>query len=674
MRNFPVFHRLTIFVALFLSLATAARAAQAAEPALADVASFFKASEISNVELSPKGGYVASTLILPDGTQALVVRETADPRKLKVITRNAIDRAQVVSVHWINEQRLGFTVKNMQIEFEGNWDEFAVDRDGEHRTHLISGNWGHHQESLGTRFVSRTLTAEYGFFDATHDGSDDILVEKYSWNHTDLTPDHSRLYRLNTRTQLLRSAFEGPQPEGVKHWITDSHDVPRVATAVLKGRCISSYRNADATEWKELSNGVCYGDQRFTPLFFDGANTLFVRAVYRGYGALFRYDLKTLKMDAEPLVETPGFDFSGVAEIDHVSGRLLGFRLLTDAGTTVWMDPVLKAEQARIDAALPATINSISCAQDCSASPVLLIAAEADRQPRQYILYTRATGAMIGLGSSQPGIQPSQVGQRSFYRYPARDGRMIPVYVTQPAGKPAGPQATVILVHGGPHVRGSTWEWDREAAFLSSRGYLVIQPEFRGSTGYGAEHFSAGWRQWGLSMQDDLSDAARWAIAQKWADPQRIGLMGASYGGYATLMGLIKEPALFRAGVAWASVTDINLMFSSTESDLSQESLGYGMRTLIGDPQHDAVQFAQTSPLLRASELKQPLLMAHGAQDRRVPPEHAKKFANAVRAGNPQVTSIMYDDEGHGWRHDQNNIDFWSKVESFLDQHLKQAH
>jgi len=150
--------------------------------------------------------------------------------------------------------------------------------------------------------------------------------------------------------------------------------------------------------------------------------------------------------------------------------------------------------------------------------------------------------------------------------------------------------------------------------------------------------------------------------------------MGASYGGYATLMGLIKEPALFRAGVEWAGVTDIQLMFSSTESDASEESLGYGMRTLIGDPERDAQQFSQTSPLLRAAELKQPLLMAHGANDRRVPPEHAKKFADAVRIANPQLTSIMYNDEGHGWRHDKNNIDFWSKVESFLDQHLKQAH
>ncbi|WP_348699895.1 alpha/beta fold hydrolase [Duganella fentianensis] len=667
MRRTVFLPRLALIAALF------SPALQAATASLPPVAAFFNGAEISNVTLSPKGGYVASTMALSDGTQALVIRETADPTKLKVITRNAMDNARVTSLHWINEQRIGFTVKNMQIEFEGNWDEFAVDRDGERRVHLIAGNWGHQQESIGSRFTNRTLTAEYGFFDTAHDGSDDILVEKYVWNHTDRAPDHSRLYRLNTRTQILRSAFEGPQPEAVKDWITDSKDVPRVVSSMVKGRCISYFRNPEDTQWKELNNGVCFTDQRFQPLFFDGANTLFVRANYKNYGALFRYDLKAMKMDDEPIVETPGFDFHGAPEIDRATGKLLGFQLHTDAGTTVWLDPKLKAEQAKIDAALPGTINTVSCAQDCSASPVLLIAAVSDRQPLQYILYNRSSGAMIGLGSTQPNITKAQVGARSFHQYKARDGRSIPVYVTMPAGKPTGPQPAVVLVHGGPQARGSSWEWDSEAAFLSSRGYVVIQPEFRGSTGFGADHFRAGWRQWGLSMQDDLSDAAQWAIQQGWADSQRIALMGASYGGYATLMGLIKEPQLFRCGVEWAGVTDINLMFSSSESDMPEEWLGYGARQLIGDPEKNAEQFRHTSPLLRAAELKQPLLMAHGAQDRRVPPEHARKFADAVKAGNPNVSYLMYNNEGHGWRHSENNIDFWSKVEVFLDKNLKHA-
>lgn len=661
-----------LFRASMLVCAALLGNAQAAAPA---VSSFFGPEQIGQAELSPKGGYVALTVMLDDGSQVLMIRQTADPTKGTVVARTPTDKALIVAIHWINEKRIGFTVKNLLEEFKGNRDEFAIDRDGENRMHLIAGSWGHEQDHIGSRMVSRTLRADHAYFDSAHDGSDDILVEKYHWNDTDLHPDSSRLLRLNTRNQTLRNAAEGGQPEAASDWLTDGNDVPRVATAEIKGHCITSYRKADETTWSEIGNGVCYQDRRFTPLFFDGSDTLYVRANHKGYGALFRYNLKTMKMDAEPIIETPGFDFSGSAEIDRASKKLLGIHLRTDAATTVWLDPTMKAEQAKIDAGLPGTVNTVSCAQDCAASPALLITSRSDRQPVQYILYTRASGAMIGLGSTHPEIKPAQMGGRSFHHYAARDGRSIPAYVTMPPVKAPGPQPAVVLVHGGPMVRGSSWEWEAEAAFLASRGYVVIQPEYRGGTGFGSEHFQAGWKQWGGAMQDDLADAARWAAKQGWADPKRVAIMGASYGGYATLMGLIKDPGVFRCGVEWAGVTDIMLRFTSTQSDASQEDLGYSLRLLVGDPDHpaDAEMLRRNSPLLRAAELKQPLLMAHGLEDRRVPGEHAARFSNAVKAHNPNVTSIVYQDEGHGWRHPENNIAFWQQVETFLERHLKQA-
>lgn len=655
---------------VLLCAALLGNAAQAAAPA---AASFFGAPQIGQAELSPKGGHVALTATMDDGSQVLMIRRTDDPTKVTVVARTPADKALITAIHWINERRIGFTVKNLQEEFRGNLDEFAIDRDGENRVHLIAGSWGFQQDQIGSRMVSRTLRADHLFFDTAHDGSDDILVEHLHWNDTDLAPDQTRLMRLNTRNQTLRNAADGGQPEAARYWLTDVNDVPRVVTSQVKGHCITSYRKADGASWSEIGNGVCYLDQRLTPLFFDGGDTLYVRANHKGYGALFRYNLQAMKMDPEPVIETPGFDFSGDAEIDRSTRKLLGIHLRTDAATTVWLDPVLKAEQARIDTALPGKVNIVSCAQDCAASPVLLIASTSDRQPVQYILYTRASGAMIGLGGTHPDINPAQMGSRSFHRYAARDGRAIPAYVTMPAVKAAGPQPAVVLVHGGPAARGASWEWDAEAAFLSSRGYVVIQPEFRGGTGFGSDHFQAGWKQWGGAMQDDLADAARWAAKQGWADPRRVAIMGASYGGYATLMGLIKDPQVFRCGIEWAGVTDIKLMFTSRQSDASEQDLGYGMRLLIGDPDVDTAMFSKNSPLLRAAELKQPLLMAHGLEDRRVPSEHADRFSSAVKAHNPNVTSIVYKDEGHGWRHPENSIDFWRQVETFLDRNLKQA-
>jgi dipeptidyl aminopeptidase/acylaminoacyl peptidase len=198
----------------------------------------------------------------------------------------------------------------------------------------------------------------------------------------------------------------------------------------------------------------------------------------------------------------------------------------------------------------------------------------------------------------------------------------------------------------------------------------VLQPEFRGSTGFGGAHFRAGWQQWGRAMQDDLADAAAWAVKQGWADPKRIGIMGASYGGYATLMGLVRNPDVFRAGVEWGGVTDIELLFTAVESDASEDARRYDMKTLIGDPLKDPAAFADVSPLAQAGRIRQPLLMAHGAQDRRVPLVHARKMHGAVTASNANVEYVVYPEEGHGWRQEADSIDFWKRVEAFLDKNL----
>ena len=648
----------------------------AAASDLPAIASFFQTAQVGLVTLSPKGNYVAQASILADGTQALVVRDTADPSNYTVLSRVDPTMVSIYAIHWVNENRLGYTLKNMHLGARTNLDEFAIDRDGKNQRHLINGNWAHNREpSTGSMIASRTLTADYAFHSAPHDGSDDILVEKYTWNNVDAAPASSRLFRLNTRTTQLSSTFEGAQPQATGRWITDANGVPRVVQSRVKGHCIVSYRKPDATSWTEIDNGTCYEHQRFAPLFMDGLNTLYVRADYKGYSAPFRFDLTTMKLDPEPIIETPGFDFLGLPVIDGPSKRMLGIHLETDAETSVWFNPVMKAEQAKIDAALPGNINTVECASDCLGSPVLLIKSETDRRPADYVLYTRATGKLVGLGNIHPDIVPAQMGARSFHHYTARDGRAIPAYVTLPAGKADGPRPAIVLVHGGPHARGASWAWEPEAAFLASRGYVVIQPEFRGGTGFGFAHFKAGWKQWGGAMQDDLADAAQWAAKQGWADPKRVAIMGASYGGYATLMGLIKHPQVFRAGVEWAGVTDIGLMFTSIESDASEENLGYSMRTLIGDPDNaaDAEMFRKNSPLLRAAELKQPLLMAHGVDDRRVPLEHGRRFGNAVKANNANVTAIYYDNESHGWRNEKNRVDFWKQVEAFLDKNLKQA-
>jgi dipeptidyl aminopeptidase/acylaminoacyl peptidase len=231
----------------------------------------------------------------------------------------------------------------------------------------------------------------------------------------------------------------------------------------------------------------------------------------------------------------------------------------------------------------------------------------------------------------------------------------------------------VVMVHGGPYMRGSRWGWAPDVQFLASRGYAVLEPEYRGSTGFGYNHFHAGWKQWGLKMQDDIADAVKWAVDMGYADPQRVCIMGGSYGGYATLMGLVNDPDLFRCGVDYIGVTDINLLYTGHWfyiSDTSDEAKQYSMPDLIGDPEKDAAQFKATSPIEQAHRITRPLLLAYGGQDRRVPLVHGTRFRDAVRKVNKDVEWIEYGAEGHGWHNPENRIDFWNRVERFLARHI----
>jgi dienelactone hydrolase len=646
-------------------LALCGRAIAADRP---PVENFFRHAEVGFVKLSPSGRYVLLLNRLEGGRQALVVRETADLKKVTTVT--TFESARLWSADWINDNRLTFMVQSEKLEFVGNYDQFAVDRDGTGLKHLISGNWLHRQESIDSLIKDRVLTADYMFEGVTHDGSDDIIVGKLSWNNVDPGPQSLHPFRLNTRTRTLTNMVSGPQPVNVMHWLYDADDQPRVAMTRNKGRCAVYYRTGTAAPWSEINNRDCYRDAAFQPVMFDNRNTLYVRAAYQGRTALFSYDLGRNALASEPFVDIDGFDFTGSLEQDYAAKKVLGVHFTADAQATAWLDPTMKAIQGKVDALLPGSVNRIHCGRDCRNPPAVVVIASSDRMPPAYFLYTPTDNHIVGLGSSLPGIDPKQMGRRDFFRFAARDGLQIPVYVTMPAAGASGPRPAIVLVHGGPYVRGGSWEWDAEAQFLASRGYVVLQPEFRGSTGFGSKLFRAGWEQWGRTMQDDLADTATWAVKQGWADPKRIGIMGASYGGYAALMGLVRNPDLFRAGVEWAGVTDIELMFTAVESDASEDALQYDMKTLVGDPIKDPAAFSLVSPLAQASLIKQPLLMAHGAQDRRVPIVHAAKFRSAVAVTNPNVEYVVYPDEGHGWRHEQDNIDFWKRVEAFLDKNL----
>jgi dipeptidyl aminopeptidase/acylaminoacyl peptidase len=348
--------------------------------------------------------------------------------------------------------------------------------------------------------------------------------------------------------------------------------------------------------------------------------------------------------------------------------KLLGIDYEGEKSATYWFDESVAKAQAQIDKAMPDHVNHLQLPLTADMSP-MLVTAHSDRDPGRYLMLDVRNNKMEQIAQSRPWITAQQMRPTTYMRYQSRDGQTIPGQLTLPQGK--GPFPLIVLHYGGPWVRPIHWGWDPHVQFLASRGYAVFMPAPRASTGFGIKLFKSGWKQWGLGMQDDVTDGVQELIKQGVADPKRICIAGASYGGYMTMMGLAKEPDLFKCGINWIGVTDPSYMFSVTWTDFNRaDAARFTLPLLIGDPEKDAEQFKRTSPVVRAAEIKQPVLMAYGGLDRRVPLINGEKMRAALAPHNQKVQWITYPDEGHGWLKVSNNVDFWGRVEKFLSENL----
>ncbi len=665
------FLKVAFAVAWPLACASALGAPAASDPAAIPVEAFFENPLLWEPLLSPSGDALAVQMRV-DGHRVLAIIDTATMKKVAVIAR--FHDTDVGGVAWVSDKRLVF-----RQDFEngitryGAWHGlWAVDRDGSSQRQLIRAD-GEENEVTGTNIKQRMLTADYELESVIRDGSDDVIVEREvvaPSNGSANRYHEERMYtlpkRLDTRTGELHAIVDGQVAEHAQRWTIDDLGRVRAVRTVHDGEVAVMVPKDGA--WKAAARFRAYDVNADGVAEAIGGVDGSLYLVRGGNGAarttaLYRFDETRWQPDAEPMVSIKGFDFEGDLVQDHCTHKVLGLHYRSDALGTAWFDPAMAAAQAKIDAALPGRANIVQVAACASGTP-LLVTSTSDHAPEQYFLYGPGDAGLRAVSLSRPAIDPRQMADTDFYRIKARDGREFPVYVTKPHGK--GPWPTVVLVHGGPNVRGWSWEWDDESQFLASRGYLVVKPEFRGSAGYGTELEAAGFRQWGLAMQDDIADATRWAATQGWADAKRTCIAGGSYGGYATLMGLARYPELYRCGVASSAVADIGMMYETWWSDMSDTWKSYGMPVTVGDPIKDAAQFAATSPLKLAARIRQPLLLTHGTHDRRVPIEQATAMHDALEAAHAPVTWVYYPEEGHGFYIQKDRFDFYRRMEAFL--------
>lgn len=654
--------RFLIAVVIALALGTGATVRANNDAGLPPVAAFFDNNAFSAAILSPSGNHLAVRMSKPGRRNFLAVINLETKAAVVAAEYNDFD---ISSIRWVNDERLVYTVVDL-AEVVGDRVNvpglFAVNRDGSKRMQLASHSYG------------GDVSYSWNTFLLDQRGSQDsewIYVQRPFYDPFSKRGGN-KLARLNT---LTRATEKVPGPDvRVSDYMLDAKGEPRLAIEYAEDTTNIFHRDPATSKWRGLTSFKIYNDENeIQPLGFGFDGTLYVIAnAGEDLATLRRFDIATGKVDKEALVATPGYDFTGSL---IRSDKLLGVRVTTDAENDIWFDPAMKALQDAINKALPRTINMLTVPAR-TGSPWVLVQSYSDMQPSTYSLYNRTTKLFDPIGEAYPKIDPARMGTQVPIRYKARDGLEIPGLLTLPAGGVHKNLPMVVLVHGGPWVRGASWGWDPQSQFLASRGYAVLEVEFRGSAGFGARHYQAGMKQWGLAMQDDIADGTRWAIAQGIADPRRICIAGASYGGYAALMGLVKDPELYQCAFEWLGVTDIALMFTGTwdtEPNFSETYKRYGMPILVGDLEKDAAQLKATSPLEHAARIRQPLLLAYGSEDRRVPLHHGKRFSDMVRKTNKRVEWVVYDGEGHGWSLPKNRIDFWQRVERFLNKNIGAA-
>ena len=381
-----------------------------------------------------------------------------------------------------------------------------------------------------------------------------------------------------------------------------------------------------------------------------------------GTDALYEFDLTTLEL-GKKLFDVPGFDLGGIQR-DAVGTGLASVSYVADAPAMHWFDPDIAAIQASIDKAVgdrQARIVSTSR----NHSRLIVHVGRAD-QPGAYYYYDTAIGSMQLLSVVSKGIGGvKRLSPVSTIRYKARDGLEIAAVLTLPAGRDPKSLPLILMPHGGPFARDAeTWDW--QAQFLAWRGYAVLQPNYRGSSGYGTAFAEKGEGQWGLSMQDDLNDAVDWAVKEGLADPKRVCIVGGSYGGYAAMRAAQRDGVKFRCAVSYAGVSDLAAMMRYDRRFLNHSTRQDWMK-------EQAPDFAAVSPINFAAQFSTPILLMHGKKDRRVQVSQSREMVEKLKAaGKVAGRDYIYVEQplaDHFFSREADRVEFLEQLDAFLKAH-----
>ncbi|WP_143450285.1 S9 family peptidase [Janthinobacterium sp. BJB446] len=626
------------------------------------IADFFKKSEFSGSPvLSPDGQNLA--VLTPRNGRFVLAIINLETRASTVVASDP--DWDVASPLWVNNQRLVFSISKGSsevMEKQTGGGLFAVNRDGSAFRILVASVKD--AISTGKPYKPVRVLKRVG------DDSNDLIVSNNERGRgADLGA--SDVFRLDTTTGR-KTLLTFHNPGAVSSWQLDHANVIRVASALTvepgskRIKQTVYHRESESAPWKSIHQAYLDEGKEMTLLGFDFDNkTLFVGGRFNGRDKAGVHIWNFADNSAGELIaEDAQADVDDGLLFDVARKKIIGVQVDGMKTTKHYFDP----EYARLQASLNASLPNEEVNFQWRGDHAVVTATSVNNVGKVYLFDTHKK-TLESLYSMQPLLDGKKLSEQKVISYQARDGLNIPAYLTLPQGRPAKALPLVAYIHGGPHAR-DHFGYDGLTQMLASRGYAVLQPQFRMSTGFGWKHHTAGWKQWGLAMQDDITDGIEDLVKQGIVDRKRVCIIGASYGGYATMYGLVKNPDLYKCGINWVGVTDVKMLFTVNWSDMSGPVMDDIGSKMHGDPKTDEAYFQKASAIGNAASIKAPVLMAYGSEDVRVPLIHGEKMRDQLRKQGNTVEWMVMTGEGHGWAKESNQILWGESVFRFIDRYI----
>lgn len=642
-----------------------------------DVTPYTKRDGFEGIKLSPTGDYYAATVPM-EGKSVLLIVHRGDNKPTGGFGLGKNN--YVADFWWASPKRLLISMERKMgaldtPQLTGNL--YAINVDGSGSANLVGQDV--EEMSTGSHIQGRKqeMVAAFLIDDLPQDDRYALIaVTPFNSNLGTRTLDGmtSRVEKMDVETGKRVAVVSSPVRNA--DFVTDHHGIVRFASGTDANDTHQLYYRANNTaQWQQINNELADGHSEFPIGFSADDRFAYIQAEQaQGPNAIIAMDTtdgsrRTVFRDGDSnpglaIFDTgiPGFDGYGLSA--GSSGAPVGTMLVGDKPRTQFFDP--NGPEARLYHSLEAAFpgNAVGITSKTADGKLALVEVSSDRNPGDFYIFDTVNKKADHLLSRRDWFDPETMAPVRPFSFKARDGMMLFGYLTIPRG--AGKNLPmVVLPHGGPFGVADHWQFATEPQLLAAAGYAVLQVNYRGSSGHGLAYRRAGMRQWGGKMQDDVTDATRWAIEQGVADARRVCIYGASYGGYAALMGVAKEPTLYQCAVGYVGVYDLPMMFGKGDIVLGYTGKAY-LHDWIGDPS----ELGKVSPVNLASQIKVPVFLAAGGQDERAPIAHSEKMEKALRAAGVPVETLYFRTEGHGFYVQAHQQEFYTRLLAFLDRNI----